>query len=60
MGGEVLLIVPLSCFRSGGGRVSTHLREPRHQGAGGGRARCGVVPCRSKKKDGLSNGKHFN
>ncbi|MFS7890436.1 hypothetical protein Hanom_Chr00s000075g01618981 [Helianthus anomalus] len=25
MGGEVLLIIPLSCIWAGGGRVSTHL-----------------------------------
>uniref|UniRef100_A0A251TTA8 Putative C2 domain-containing protein n=1 Tax=Helianthus annuus TaxID=4232 RepID=A0A251TTA8_HELAN len=25
MGGEVLSIIPLSCFRAGGGRVSDHL-----------------------------------
>ncbi|MFS7951741.1 hypothetical protein Hanom_Chr07g00598681 [Helianthus anomalus] len=29
MGGEVLPIIPLSCLRAGGGRVSTHVREPR-------------------------------
>ncbi|MFS7972756.1 hypothetical protein Hanom_Chr09g00848541 [Helianthus anomalus] len=29
MGGEVLPIIPLSCLRAGGGRVSAHLGEPR-------------------------------
>ncbi|KAJ0835051.1 hypothetical protein HanRHA438_Chr16g0750681 [Helianthus annuus] len=29
MGGEVLPIIPLSCLRLGGGRVSAHLGEPR-------------------------------
>ncbi|MFS7903424.1 hypothetical protein Hanom_Chr01g00024011 [Helianthus anomalus] len=29
MGGEVLPIIPLSCLRMGGGRVSVHLGEPR-------------------------------
>ncbi|MFS7927400.1 hypothetical protein Hanom_Chr04g00308631 [Helianthus anomalus] len=29
MGGEVLPIIPLSCLRVGGGRVSAHLGEPR-------------------------------
>ncbi|MFS8029860.1 hypothetical protein Hanom_Chr17g01527271 [Helianthus anomalus] len=29
MGGEVLPIIPLPCLRAGGGRISTHLREPR-------------------------------
>ncbi|MFS7932631.1 hypothetical protein Hanom_Chr04g00370211 [Helianthus anomalus] len=34
MGGEVLLIIPLSCLWAGGGRVSAHPREP---GVDGGR-----------------------
>ncbi|MFS7999832.1 hypothetical protein Hanom_Chr12g01171251 [Helianthus anomalus] len=29
MGDEVLPIIPLLCFRAGGGRVSAHLGEPR-------------------------------
>ncbi|MFS7889357.1 hypothetical protein Hanom_Chr00s000003g01606001 [Helianthus anomalus] len=29
MGGEILPMIPLSCFWAGGGRVSAHLREPR-------------------------------
>ncbi|KAJ0920476.1 hypothetical protein HanRHA438_Chr05g0241771 [Helianthus annuus] len=29
MGGEVLPIIPLSCLRAGGGRVSAHLGVPR-------------------------------
>ncbi|MFS8004057.1 hypothetical protein Hanom_Chr13g01221191 [Helianthus anomalus] len=29
MRGEVLPIIPLSCLRAGGGRVSANLREPR-------------------------------
>ncbi|MFS7921271.1 hypothetical protein Hanom_Chr03g00234831 [Helianthus anomalus] len=29
MGGEVLLIISLSCLRAGGGWVSAHLGEPR-------------------------------
>ncbi|MFS7951198.1 hypothetical protein Hanom_Chr07g00592111 [Helianthus anomalus] len=29
MGDEVFLIIPLSCLRAGGGRVSVHLGEPR-------------------------------
>ncbi|MFS8020434.1 hypothetical protein Hanom_Chr16g01415531 [Helianthus anomalus] len=29
MRGEVLPIIPLSCLRAGGGRVSAHLGEPR-------------------------------
>ncbi|MFS7993084.1 hypothetical protein Hanom_Chr12g01089921 [Helianthus anomalus] len=29
MGGEVLPIILLSCLRTGGGRVSAHLGEPR-------------------------------
>ncbi|MFS7926723.1 hypothetical protein Hanom_Chr04g00300491 [Helianthus anomalus] len=29
MGGEILLIIPLSGLRAGGGRVSAHLGEPR-------------------------------
>ncbi|MFS7890170.1 hypothetical protein Hanom_Chr00s000007g01615621 [Helianthus anomalus] len=33
MGGEVLSIIPLSCLRAGGGRVSAHLGESR--GCGG-------------------------
>ncbi|MFS7931737.1 hypothetical protein Hanom_Chr04g00359471 [Helianthus anomalus] len=28
MGGEVLPIIPLSCIRAGGSRVSAHLGEP--------------------------------
>ncbi|MFS7990187.1 hypothetical protein Hanom_Chr11g01055781 [Helianthus anomalus] len=28
MRGEVLPIIPLSCLRAGGGRVSAHLGEP--------------------------------
>ncbi|MFS7913268.1 hypothetical protein Hanom_Chr02g00139881 [Helianthus anomalus] len=28
MGDEILPIIPLSCLRAGGGRVSTHLGEP--------------------------------
>ncbi|MFS7910996.1 hypothetical protein Hanom_Chr02g00112761 [Helianthus anomalus] len=27
MGGEVLQVIPLSCLRTGGGRVSAHLGE---------------------------------
>ncbi|MFS7904915.1 hypothetical protein Hanom_Chr01g00041641 [Helianthus anomalus] len=34
MKGEVLPIIPLSCIRAGGGRVSVHLGDP---GAGDGR-----------------------
>ncbi|MFS8012618.1 hypothetical protein Hanom_Chr14g01322971 [Helianthus anomalus] len=29
MGDEILPIIPLSCLRAGGGRVSAHLGEPR-------------------------------
>ncbi|MFS7945502.1 hypothetical protein Hanom_Chr06g00525071 [Helianthus anomalus] len=29
MGCEILPIIPLSCLRAGGGRVSAHLGEPR-------------------------------
>ncbi|MFS8014373.1 hypothetical protein Hanom_Chr15g01343751 [Helianthus anomalus] len=29
MGGEILPIIPLSCLRAGGGRVSAHLGDPR-------------------------------
>ncbi|MFS7920422.1 hypothetical protein Hanom_Chr03g00224701 [Helianthus anomalus] len=28
MGGEVVPIIPLSCLRAGGGRVSAHFAEP--------------------------------
>ncbi|MFS7913270.1 hypothetical protein Hanom_Chr02g00139901 [Helianthus anomalus] len=28
MGDEILPIIPMSCLRAGGGRVSTHLEEP--------------------------------
>ncbi|MFS8001488.1 hypothetical protein Hanom_Chr13g01190941 [Helianthus anomalus] len=29
MGDEVFSIIPVSCLRAGGGRVSAHLGEPR-------------------------------
>ncbi|MFS7907523.1 hypothetical protein Hanom_Chr01g00072361 [Helianthus anomalus] len=54
MGDKVLPIISLSCLRTGGGRVSAHLGEPRARGGRvvdlGHNARCHVVPCRSKKK----------
>ncbi|MFS8004518.1 hypothetical protein Hanom_Chr13g01226791 [Helianthus anomalus] len=42
MGGKVLPIIPLSCLRAGGGRVTAHLGEPRG---------CWWSSCCSKKKN---------
>ncbi|MFS7993308.1 hypothetical protein Hanom_Chr12g01092521 [Helianthus anomalus] len=60
MGGEILPIIPLSCLRASGGRVSAHLGKAKGLATIvnlGHNARCHggwhVVPCRSNKKRGV-------